>query len=379
MEDKEKLNVLILSWRGPGHPHAGGAEESTHQHAKGWIKAGHQVTLFTSYYSGAKEEAVIDGVKVIRRGSQIFGVHWQAFWWFSFVRSEKFDLVIDQFHGIPFFTPLYIKAKKIAFIHEVTKEVWRLNPWPMPFNAVPSIVGTLFEPLIFKAFYKNIPFMTVSESTKEDLIEWGISKNNVTVIHNGFDDPNYPKNKKETRKTIIYLGALSKDKGIEDALIVFRNLYENIKNIQFWVVGKGEDHFLTHLKKQAKLLGIEKVTKFFGFVSEKEKYSLLSKAHILINPSVREGWGLVVLEAAAMGTPTVGYNVAGLKDSILNDITGVLCDPNPNACAEAVLSLANDGEKYQKLQQNCIKWSKKFNWEKSSEESLKLIEKLVNI
>ncbi len=101
MEDKEKLNILILSWRGPGHPNSGGAETSTHEHAKGWVEAGHKVTLFTSDYSGAKEQEVIDGVNIIRSGSQIFGVHLRAFKWFMWEKHPKYDLIVDQFHGIP--------------------------------------------------------------------------------------------------------------------------------------------------------------------------------------------------------------------------------------------------------------------------------------
>lgn len=372
------MNILILSWRGPGHPHAGGAEESTQQHAKGWVRAGHQVTLFTSYYPKAKQEEIIDGVKIKRYGSQIFGVHWKAFKWFVFKRSEKYDLVIDQFHGIPFFTPLYVRGKKLAFIHEVTKEVWSLNPWPWPFNLIPAFFGRVLEPLIFKLFYKKVPFMTVSQSTRKDLVKYGIPEGNIYVIHNGLDILKVKSCPKET-KTLIFLGALSKDKGIEDVLRAFSLINKTAAGFQFWIVGKGESNYLQTLKSSAQKLKIDEKTKFWGYVNEQKKYHLLARASILINPSVREGWGLVVLEAAAMGTPAVGYDVAGLRDSILDDITGVLCDPNPNACAEAVLSLSNDREKYQKFQQNCISWSKKFNWEKSSKESLKLIEKLVNI
>ncbi len=124
------MNILILSWRGIGHPNAGGAEIVTHEHAKGWVKAGHQVILFTSYFPDAKREEVIDGIEIKRYGRQMLGVQWEAFKWYLFGVHCKFDLVIDQFHGIPFFTPFYVRSKKIAFIHEVAKEVWRLNSLP---------------------------------------------------------------------------------------------------------------------------------------------------------------------------------------------------------------------------------------------------------
>lgn len=368
------MNILILSWRGPNHPNAGGAEQSTHEHAKGWVKAGHTVTLFTAYYKGAKREEEIDGVYVIRSGRQIFGVHIDAFKWYLFGNHKPFDLVIDQFHGIPFFTPLYVRAKKLAFIHEVTKEVWRVNAWSNLVYQIPFTIGMILEPLIFRIFYRHIPFMTVSESTKKDLINWGIPEKNIKVIYNGINRPSLQKiSKKEKNKTLIFLGALTIDKGVEDALQVFSILGREDQGWQFWVVGKGD---LESWKSRSRELGIGKKVKFWGFVSEEKKYELLGKAHILVNPSVREGWGLVVIEAASVGTPTVGYNVAGLRDSIKNGETGILCSPNEVSCTEAIVSLMSDQKQYQMLVQNCFRWASEFNWSKSVKKSLTLIENI---
>lgn len=370
------MKILVLSWRGPGHPHAGGAEKSTHEHAKGWVKAGHRVTLFTSFYPGAKKEEVIDGINIIRKGFQIFGVHLEAFKWYLLGHHKNFDLVVDEFHGIPFFTPLYVRTKKMALIHEVTKEVWGLNPWSKPFNLIPAFLGTLFEPLIFKMFYRKIPFMTGSNSTKKDLIVWGIPQKNITVIPYGLSTPKVKIFPKEEKKTLIFLGALSKDKGIEDVLKIFSILNRSDHDLQFWIIGKGEEHYLKKLKLQCIKLGINKKAKFWGFVTEEKKFELLGRGYILVNPSVREGWGLVVIEAAYIGTPTVGYDVVGLRDSIKNGETGILCEKNPISCAQAVLSLMSDQKKYQMMVQNCFRWARQFSWDKSVKKSLTLIEKI---
>lgn len=374
---KRTLNILILSWRGPKHPHAGGAEIVTHEHAKAWVRAGHKVTLFTSSFRRSHREEVVDGVNIIRRGSQIFGVHWQAFKWYLLDLHPKYDLVVDQFHGIPFFTPVYVKAKKLAFIHEVTKEVWTLNSWPKPLNLLPATVGTMFEPLVFKLFYREIPFITVSKSTKDDLVWWGIPETKITVIHNGLNPHQIKKiPTKEKKKTAIFLGALSKDKGIEDAIQTFSIINRTSNNWQFWIVGKGEQHYLETLKSQCHNLNIGKKVKFWGYVEEGKKFELLSRAHVLINPSIREGWGLVVIEAASVGTPTVGYNVAGLKESIVDGKTGILSAADPTICAEKILRLVNDKDRYKQFRISCINWSKRFKWEKSVKKSLRLIEGL---
>lgn len=374
------MNILILSWRGPGHPHAGGAELSTHEYAKGWVKAGHSVTLFTSDYTGCKSEEIIDGVIIKRRGSQILGVHLKAFLWYISEKHEKFDLVVDQFHGIPFFTPLFVRVKKLAFIHEVTKEVWYLNPLPKPFNLIPTIFGTIFEPFIFKLLYRNIPFMTGSNSTKKDLICWGIPKYNITIIQYGLERP--PPRRipsKEKKNTLIFLGALAKDKGIEEALKTFAKINSKIAGFEFWVAGKGEEQYTKSLKIKSQELGLEKNIKFWGYISEDKKYKLLAKALLLINPSFREGWSLVVMEAASVGTPTVGYDVPGLRDSVINNKTGILSTKDPESLATEALELMNNTDKYEIFRRNCLNWSKKFSWRKSVKLSLKLIENIVKI
>lgn len=369
------MNILIFSWRGPNHPNAGGAEISTHEHAKGWVKAGHNVILFTSAFDGCKREEIKDGVKIIRKGRQILGVQWEAFKWYLFGKHPDFDLVIDQFHGIPFFTPVFVKAKKIGFIHEVTKEVWKLNPWPWPLNQLVGLIGKAFEPFIFKLLYQSIPFMTVSVSTKKDLTQWGIHPESITVVYNGISAPKsvqlLPKEKK---KTVIFLGAISKDKGIEDALEAFKLINNHTKDKwQFWVAGKSDLRYMKQINNLAKNLKLLGRVKFFGFVSEKRKFNLLSRAHVLINPSIREGWGLVVLEAAVVGTPTVGYRVSGLTDSVLHGKTGILCNLKPESCAQAIFDLIKDKERYEIMRRNCINRAKKFRWTDARKQSLVLL------
>lgn len=370
------MNILILNWRDIKHPNAGGAEQSTFEHARAWARAGHQVFWFSSHFRKAKQKEVLQGVDLIRRGRQYFEVQARAFWWYIFGDHPKFDLVVDQFHGIPFFTPLYVRTKKLAFIHEVAKEIWYLNPWPRPFNIIAAAIGTFFEPWVFKIFYKRTPFMTVSESTKKDLIDWEIPPENVDVIHNGVTvvKPT-PNVKKEKIKTAIYLGALAKDKGIEDAIETFSLIDKSGKNWQFWVVGKSSPIYLKILKSKISKLNIGKKVKFFGYVSERKKFELLARAHVLINPSAREGWGLVNIEANAAGTPVIAYDVPGCRDSVNNGISGILCkEKTPEYLAKEAIGLLSNKSRYKRLSQQAKTWSKKFSWRTSTQKSLQLLQ-----
>lgn len=369
------MKILVFSWRDPKHPLAGGAEQVMHEHMKGWIEVGHKVTLFAAYFKGGKKEEEIDGVNIIREGSPYLVVQFKGFLFYQKHKNE-FDLVVDQFHALPFFTPLYIRKAKIAVIQETAREVWFLSHIIWPLNWIVGLIGYLLEPFFF-LFYKNIPFITGSQSTKDDIIHFGIPKKNITVIPHGviIKEVN-PLPSKEKKFTVVYLGILSKDKGIEDAIKVF-SILNNLGNFQFWVIGKGEvSQYETYIKQVAKKLGLENIT-FWGYVSQENKFKLLAKAQVLVNPSRREGWGLVNIEANYFGTPVVAYSARGLVDSVRDGVSGVLCKNNtPEDMAKNVLQISVDKDLYSSLQKGSKKWSKNFSWDRSKKKSLELLNNL---
>lgn len=373
------MRILVFSWRDPKHPLAGGAEQVMHEHMKAWVAAGYKVTLFASRFKNSSTEEIIDDVQIIRQGHQYLGVQISAFFYYIKNR-KKFDLIIDQFHGIPFFAPLYVRKPQLAVIQETTRGVWLLNPLPKPLNWLIGVIGFIGEPLPF-LFYKNIHFMTGSESAKDDVFKFGIPIKNITVVPHGviIEKPStIPK--KEGKFTVIFLGVLSKDKGIEDALKCFLILSQKKCNFEFWVIGHAEtSEYGRKIKKLTWELGLQDKVKFWGFVSQKKKFELLARAHVLVNPSVREGWGLVNIEANCMGIPVVAYQSSGLIDSVKDNLSGVLCQKNtPNELAVRILELSDNPQKYHELQRGSITWSKNFSWYKSNRLSLKLIREIMD-
>jgi len=371
------MKILILNWRDIKHHHQGGAEVVTFEHAKAWVKAGHRVTWFGSKSRGRPVQETVAGIKIIRRGNELLTVHLAAFFWYLQNGQGRFDLVIDQFHGLPFLTPLYVKVPKLAFIHEVTRDVWLLNPLPKPLNWLVGSLGYLLEPVCF-LFYRQVPFLTVSESTRRDLVRYGIPRRNITVIHNGIKviKP-WPFPVKASQPTVIFLGALAKDKGIEEAIKAFGLLAKQVGNCRFWVVGGSATGYLKKLKNMAKKAGVARQIKFYGFVDNRTKFNLLAKAHLMVNPSYREGWGLVVIEANSMGTPVVGYNSPGLRDSIVHHQTGLLCRRNsPQALAANLAEALTDQKLYRRLQSGALAWSRQFSWSLAGKKSLQLINKV---
>ena len=360
------MKILILNWRDPRHPLSGGAEISLLEHAKYWQKKGSEITWFASSFDKSPNEEVIEGIGIIRRGSH-YTVHLWAFIEYMNGTFKNYTVVIDCFHFLPFFTPLYMNDKKIiALINEVAGVIWFKN-----LRLLLACAGYLLEPLFFLP-YKNVQFITASESAKTDLYKMHIPKRNVTIIRHGISVPPKIKDPKTKNPTISFVGRVSYDKGIDDIFKTLILVKEHFSSVKLFIAGKEEKNNM--IKELIKKYTLRKDDiQYFGYVSEKMKYSILQKTWILVHASIKEGWGLTVIEANSVGTPVIGYNVAGLRDSIQDKKTGLLVDPNPQALAAGIEKLLTDKNLYRKLCSNAKKWAKKFDWEKSGKESWAMI------
>lgn len=363
------MNILILNWRDPEHPLSGGAEEVLYYYSQHWIKKGAKVTWFASSFDKAKESELVNGIHIIRKGSHFTVAIW-AFIYFLQGKFRTIDIVLDCFHFVPYFSKLYFWRKPVvALIHEVAGKIWFQNIF-LPV----AVIGYLLEPF-FLYLYRNNQIITGSQSAKKDLIEHFVKSDRITIVHHGFTNLKTKKEYgKEKSNTIIFLGRLSKDKGIEDALLAFSILAKKDKKATFWIAGKAESkEYMKRLSKIVHSLQIKNRCVFFDYVTQEKKFELLAKAWVLVHPSIKEGWGLNVIEANSVGTPAVGYNVAGLKDSIVNGKTGLLVDPNVVSLAEGLSSIIGNKEKYDDISRKAIEWSKNFTWEKAGEQSFAVL------
>ena len=372
------MNILVFSWRDPKHPLSGGAEQSMHEHMKGWVKKGHNVTLFASRVDGLKQEEIIDGVKIIRRSFQYIGVQIVGFFYYL-KNKNNIDFVVDQFHGIPFFTPFYVTKPKLAVLQEVAKEVWFKNPLKFPLNLVIGFLGYITEPIIF-LFYRKTHFMVGSNSAKEDLLKWGIKDKNVTIVNHGIIFPKILPKHDYGSRTITFFGRITSDKGAMDAIQAFAIL-NNKGNFKFCMTGRIETkEYYQKILAESKRLGLNKDISFLINPTDEEKFKILSKSFILINPSVREGWCIINIEANSVGTPVVAYPSPGLVDSVKHGVSGILTkESRPEDLVGGVLTLANDKKMYQKLSNGSSDWANKFSYSEASRLSEKLIRDLSHI
>jgi glycosyltransferase involved in cell wall biosynthesis len=354
------MRILCLNWRDVQNPEAGGAEVFTHEVMRRLAKKGHEMTLFTSRFKGCQLNENINGVDIIREGNK-YSVYKKAKRYLE-DHSCQYDVIIDEINTRPFFVPKFVKEKRVvALIHQLAREFWFYET-KFPVN----YIGYYYLEKKWLSNYKNEQTLTVSNSTRADLEAMGFKK--VFVVPEGLNvTPLSKVNQKEANPTVVFMGRLKKAKLPHHALRAFLSIKREIHDAKMWIIGDG------YLRKKLESSSIKDVT-FYGHISNEKKYELLSRAHIILVPAVREGWGLVITESNAMGTPAIGYDVHGLRDSIRHGETGILIrERSPEEMAHQTILLLRDSNRLYEYSTNALEFSKQFSWDKTAESFLRVL------
>jgi glycosyltransferase involved in cell wall biosynthesis len=365
------LKILFFNWRDIKHPQAGGCELNLHEIAKRLVKKEHKVTIFSGAYSGCKEQEIIDGIEIIRKGGKFSVYFFASLEYLSNFKKKNYDIIIDDINGIPFFTPLYIKKPKVAILHHLVKDIFSKELiFPL------TSIGYLAEWLIPK-IYKKIDFVTVSESSKNEMMEAGIKSEKINVIHNGISRECKPNiDIKTDYPSILFVGRLKEYKQIDVLIEAIKIVKKDKQDVKLFIGGTGDKE--SDLKNLVNKLGLNDTVKFHGYVDENKKLELYQKSWIFVTPSIKEGWGITVIEANACGTPAISFDVPGLRDSIKNNVTGILVNKmDINNLANNILEVLNDNNLRNKLQNNAINWSREFTWDNATEKMIELLENVI--
>ncbi|MGB7062048.1 MAG: glycosyltransferase family 4 protein [Candidatus Zixiibacteriota bacterium] len=367
------MNILALNWEDLDNPQAGGAEVHLQEILKRIAQTGHKVTLLCSGFPGCKPEEQIDGINIVRRGSR-FNFNFVApFVLKKLIKSENWDIVLEDINKIPFFSPLFHRLPLLTIIpHLFADSVFK------EINFVLGLYIYLSEKPI-STIYKGFKFMVISESTKEDLVKRGLPSDDIHVVHCGIDHSLYrpnPSVQKDPDPTVIYLGRLKKYKSIDHLLIAFSYTLKKIPRARLVVVGEGD--YKGELQNLAGRLKIGDKVEFTGFVDQAEKVRRLQRAWVAVCPSLKEGWGLTNIEANACGTPVVASNVPGLKDSVVDGETGLLFEyGDVKKLSDHLVKILSDVNHREKLTKGGLNWASKFSWDHAADKTLELIEEIV--
>jgi len=366
------MKILVINWQDIRNPNGGGAEVHAHEIFKRVAKRGHKVTFLSCEVDGLPNQEMVDGIQIIRKGNRNSFNYIVPSYYKNNLKQENFDIIVDDINKIPFYTPLFIKEPIVAISHHFFgKSIFRET------NPIFGLYVYLSE-LIVNYVYKNTNFAVVSESTLNEFIDRGFDKKNFSLVYNAFDKDNFPMKvgEKAPYPIITYFGRLKKYKSVDHLFHSFSKLIKQFPDAKLEIIGRGD--FRPYLEKLSLELGINDNVIFHGFVDDKMKVKLLSQSWVVVNTSMKEGWGITNIEANACGTPVISANVPGLRDSVKQEVSGLLYEyGNIDDLANKINKFLSDKEYLSKLSQTSIEWADNFSWEKSTDVMIELMERTI--
>ena len=359
------MRILLLNWQDRLNPQAGGAETHLHEIFGRLTTRGHQVTLLASGWKGSGPRDRLDGIEVHRTGGRYTFNAVAPRYYRERLAGERFDVVVDALNKVPLFSPLWAKDPVVLLVHHLFGRT-AFQEASLPVAALTWLLERPLAPA-----YRGVPVQAISQSTADDLVRRGLQREDVEVIYPGVDLDFFTPDASVERypePTFVYLGRLRRYKGVEIVLEALSRLIGEGVPARLIVAGKGE--WEPNLRALAAELGIEERVEFTGFVSEERKREIFRRAWANVFPSPKEGWGITNLEAAGCGTPTVASDSPGLRESVVDGVTGLLVPHGDvDRMAAALRELATSPERTAALAAGAREFSKGFTWERAADET----------
>jgi glycosyltransferase involved in cell wall biosynthesis len=356
------MKILWLTWKDRQHPLAGGAETVNEELAKRLAKDGHEVKLIVGGFKGGKPQETVNGFEVTRLGNR-YSVYWKAFRYYRKQLQGWPDLLIDEVNTVPFFAKFYAKERTVLFAHMLCRQIWFYELWfPL------SLIGYLAEPL-YLYLLRNQDVITVSESTKKDLAGSGFNPNRIHVISEGIElEPLRtlpPASSKFGHPTLLSLGAMRSMKRTLDQIKAFEIAKRDLPELKLVVAGDSSGRYGKKVLRAIKNSPFASDITYKGKVSKADKLVLMRQSHIIMVTSIKEGWGLIVTEAASQGTPAVVYDVDGLRDSVRHGHTGLVTKlETPTNLANYMYVLLSHQDDYEQIRRQAWEASKEVTFER---------------
>jgi len=366
--------ILILSHRDIRHHDGGGAPLYIHEIFRRLVKL-YKTTIVSTSERGLPTRERLDGLDIIRLPIPKLSRLTIPISVITRLLGRS-DLLIDNGSvGFPWLTPLYSQLPRIAVVYQVAAEIFDYElPRPL------SDIAIKFEPWVYRG-YRNSKIVTCSESTKSDLVHLGIPNHNISVIRPGIGKAflNFePAGQKFAAPTIVYLGRFRRYKGVHYAVRAMKWVLEDVPNANLLIVGNGDDSEIRDEIARAEWGYAIKIVKRSPHYWDNEKRTLLAAAHAVVVPSVREGYGIIVIEANACGTPAVGWNVSGLRDSIIDGKTGYLVPfGDVEQLGRKISMILRDDDSRGFMASSTREWARTHSWDQASQAFQKVIESTI--
>jgi glycosyltransferase involved in cell wall biosynthesis len=353
---------LIFNWMDIKNPNAGGQEKYCYEIGRRLAKDGFRVIWIASRFQNSSPNENFEGMEIIRTGN-IYTVFLTSI--FKYLQHRKNSYVLLSMNSIPFIFPFSRKRRIIMLHHRIELKVMKEKAGIL--GHVSFFLQERINPLIFR----NDKIITNSQSSKQDFESIGYK--NVSIVRLGVDisdTANFTK-----KKICISPGPLKPWKHHEMVLIAFANMPAEWELSIF-----GSFESIAYKNKLLTICNYLKImdrVHFLGRISDLELKEVYEQASICILGTEKEGWGFVAMEAQSFGCPVVAFNVPGIRDSVVNNETGMLVDfGNVDALSNALNVLATNNETLKRMSENAIRRSKEYSWEACYEEFRRELQKI---
>lgn len=313
------MRIAFVSWRDLAHPQAGGSELVVDRLAGGLAARGHEVALMCG------GPVAPHGYPVVDLGGT-YGQYLRA----PLVHRRRFrhwDLLVDVENGVPYFSPLWRRRPSVCLVHHV-----HTDQWAMRFGRVVAAAGRFVERRVMPRLYRHRLFVAVSPSTATALEALGVDEGRIRIVQWGVEAPG-PARPEAPEPQFLALGRLVPHKQVDLMLRAWERVRPSTGGTLV-IVGDGPERARLEATAPAG-------TVFAGRVDEVAKARLLARSWFLVHTAAHEGWGVVVMEAAAAGRPTLALDAPGVRDAVIDGTTGILAHDEDDL-VERWVALAGD-------------------------------------
>ncbi len=356
--------IHMLAWRDLYDPEAGGSEVHASTVAKLWAEAGIEVTMRSSYAQGHPPVGKRDGYRVIRKAGRYMVFPRAAL---SELRNKygPRDGLVEIWNGMPFLSPLWAIGPRMVFLHHLHGEMWKMT---LPPNL--ARVGEVLEYQVAPPLYRRTRIVTLSHSSRDELVREGFRPDMVSVVPPGIDPRFSPGGERSATPLVVAVGRLVPVKRYDLLIRTLDEVHQRHPTLELVIVGEGYEK--PALDELVESIGAASWVRFAGHVDEGALIDLYRRAWVLMSASAREGWGMTITEAAACGTPAVVTRIPGHLDAVDDEHSGLLAD-HPRQLVEHIDALIGDDGFRQRLSKGALAHAARFTWAATAHGTLEVL------
>jgi glycosyltransferase involved in cell wall biosynthesis len=350
--------IHVFAFRDRDDPEAGGSEEHASQVCRHLALAGREVVLHTGRAPGHPTEIERDGFRVVRRGGRM-GVFATSVYDEHRGRLGRADGIVEIFHGVPFFAPLWSRRPQVGVVHHVHLGTWDLL-LPGPLGRVGHAVERFLVPVV----YRRRALVTAAPSARDEIVaHYRADPSRIAIAPHGIDERFSPGGRRSAVPLVVAVARLMPQKGVDELIDAMVEVRHKVPDVEATIVGDGPHR--ARLEAKAAGVGAGGWLRFAGRVDDDALVDWYRSAWVVASASRREGFGLTLTEAAACGTPVVASRIPGHVDAVADGHSGLLAESTEDL-AEKLARVLIDRSFRRHLAQGALSHAARFRWDESA-------------